>query len=58
MMKILVTNDDGVFSESLWALAAELFASRQGADYIRTHDVAALKDALNVVTALSSDVRV
>jgi dihydropteroate synthase len=29
-------------------LAAELWASTQGADYIRTHDVAALHDALRV----------
>lgn len=33
-------------------LAAELFAVRQGADYIRTHDPAALKDALAVEKAL------
>ena len=34
------------------SLAAELFAIRQGADYIRTHDPAALKDALKVRRAL------
>lgn len=33
-------------------LAAELFAASQGADYIRTHDPAALRDALIVTTAL------
>jgi dihydropteroate synthase type 2 len=33
-------------------LAAELFAIRQGADYIRTHDPAALKDALRVLETL------
>jgi dihydropteroate synthase type 2 len=33
-------------------LAAELFAIRQGADYIRTHDPAALKDAITVEKAL------
>jgi dihydropteroate synthase type 2 len=33
-------------------LAAELFAARQGADFLRTHDVAALKQALSVWTAL------
>jgi dihydropteroate synthase type 2 len=33
------------------SLAAELFAVWQGADYIRTHDVAALRDALIVLTA-------
>lgn len=35
-------------------LAAELFAARSGADYIRTHDVAALRDALTVFEALES----
>ena len=34
------------------SLAAELFAVEQGATHIRTHDPAALKDALAVVTAL------
>ncbi|MEQ9366269.1 MAG: dihydropteroate synthase [Leptospirales bacterium] len=33
-------------------LAAELFAARQGADYIRTHDPAALRDGLTIDTAL------
>ena len=33
-------------------LAAELFAASQGADYIRTHDPAALRDALTVTAAL------
>src|SRR6202789_585367 len=37
-------------------LAAELFAARQGADYIRTHDPAALKDALAVGKALDGRV--
>lgn len=36
------------------SLAAELFAAAQGADYIRTHDPAALKDALAVVHALDA----
>ncbi len=35
-------------------LAAELYAARSGADYIRTHDVAALRDALTVFEALES----
>ena len=35
-------------------LAAELFAAAQGADYIRTHDPAALRDALTVTAALSA----
>jgi dihydropteroate synthase len=33
-------------------LAAELFAASRGADYLRTHDVAALRDALAVWSAL------
>jgi len=37
------------------SLAAELFAIRQGADHIRTHDPAALRDALRINAALSSD---
>lgn len=36
-------------------LAAELFAARQGAEYIRTHDVRALRDALRVAGALEGD---
>lgn len=35
------------------SLAAELYAAWQGVDYIRTHDVAALKDALTVLNALA-----
>jgi dihydropteroate synthase type 2 len=35
-------------------LAAELYAVRQGADYIRTHDPKALKDALLVTEALET----
>jgi dihydropteroate synthase type 2/dihydropteroate synthase type 3 len=34
-------------------LAAELYASLHGADYIRTHDVAALKDAYRVWKAIN-----
>lgn len=34
-------------------LAAELFAAWQGADYLRTHDVAAARDALTVLAALT-----
>jgi dihydropteroate synthase type 2 len=34
-------------------LAAEIFAASQGADYIRTHDVAAIRDALTVLGALT-----
>jgi len=35
-------------------LAAELHAATQGADYIRTHDPAALSDALTVFQAIKS----
>ncbi len=35
------------------SLAAELYAAWQGVDYIRTHDVAALHDALTVVHAIA-----
>ncbi|MFE3739051.1 dihydropteroate synthase [Streptomyces sp. NPDC059134] len=35
-------------------LAAELYAARSGADFIRTHDVAALRDALTVFGALEA----
>ncbi|HEX2151468.1 MAG TPA: dihydropteroate synthase [Stellaceae bacterium] len=35
-------------------LAAELFAASHGADYIRTHDPAALRDALTVTAALNA----
>jgi dihydropteroate synthase type 2 len=36
-------------------LAAELFAAAQGADYMRTHDPAALRDALAVTAALQQE---
>jgi dihydropteroate synthase type 2 len=36
-------------------LAAELFAAAQGADYIRTHAPAALRDALAVTAALENE---
>jgi dihydropteroate synthase len=36
-------------------LAAELYAAAQGADYIRTHDTAALRDALAVTAALAAE---
>jgi dihydropteroate synthase type 2 len=36
------------------SLSAEIFAIRQGADYIRTHEPAALKDGLAVLGALDS----
>jgi dihydropteroate synthase type 2 len=37
-------------------LAAEIFAAWQGADYIRTHDVAAARDALTLLSAITSEV--
>jgi dihydropteroate synthase type 2 len=36
-------------------LAAEIFAAWQGADYIRTHDVAAVRDALTVLAAIAHE---
>ncbi len=42
-----------VGERSAATLAAELFAARQGADYLRTHDVAALRDGLKVLAALA-----
>lgn len=36
-------------------LAAELYAAARGADYIRTHDPAALHDGLTVIRALSEE---
>lgn len=36
-------------------LAAELFAARQGVDWIRTHDVRSLSDALRIGLALEGD---
>jgi dihydropteroate synthase len=38
-------------------LAAELYAAAHGADYIRTHDPAALHDALAVTAALAAEAR-
>jgi dihydropteroate synthase type 2 len=36
-------------------LAAEIFAAWQGADYIRTHDVAAARDALALLAAIARE---
>ena len=36
-------------------LAAEVFAAWQGADYLRTHDVAATRDALTVLAAIARE---
>jgi dihydropteroate synthase type 2 len=35
------------------SLGAELYAASQGVDYVRTHDVAALRDALTVHDAIA-----
>lgn len=39
-------------------LAAELLAARNGADFIRTHDPASLRDGLAVVSALKDSARI
>ena len=39
------------------SLAAELYAAAHGADLIRTHDVAALRDALAVIDAVAAEER-
>ncbi len=44
----------GVAEAGPATLAAELFAAANGADWLRTHDVAALKQALEVQAALQS----
>jgi dihydropteroate synthase type 2 len=36
-------------------LAAEIFAAWQGADYIRTHDVAAAHDAFTLLAAIGNE---
>ena len=36
-------------------LAAEIFAAWQGADYIRTHDVAAARDAFTLLAAIAGE---
>jgi dihydropteroate synthase type 2 len=36
-------------------LAAEIWAAAEGVDYIRTHDVRALRDALNVLAAIRNE---
>ena len=42
-----------VQSRGAATLAAEIFAAQRGADFIRTHDVGAIRDALKVLSALS-----
>jgi dihydropteroate synthase len=43
----------GIAQSGAATLAAEIFAAWQGADYIRTHDVAAARDALTVLSAIA-----
>jgi dihydropteroate synthase type 2 len=43
----------GIAQSGPATLAAEIFAAWQGADYIRTHDVAAARDALIVLGAIA-----
>jgi dihydropteroate synthase type 2 len=50
-----ITGRDAPEQRGAATLAAELFASTHGADYIRTHDPAALRDALAVTTALDAE---
>src|SRR5205807_8522938 len=48
-----ITGRDDPAERGAASLAAELYAAAQGADYIRTHDPAALSDALKVADALA-----
>jgi len=50
-----VTGRDVPEQRGAATLAAELFAAAHGADYIRTHDPAALHDALAVTEALDAE---
>lgn len=43
----------GIWQAAAASLAAELYAAWQGVDYIRTHDVGALHDALTVLDAVA-----
>jgi dihydropteroate synthase type 2 len=50
-----ITGRDDPAERSAATLAAELYAAAHGADYIRTHDAAALRDALAVTAALEDE---
>jgi len=50
-----VTGRDAPEQRGAATLAAELFAAAHGADYIRTHDPAALRDALAITEALDAE---
>jgi dihydropteroate synthase type 2 len=47
-----ITGRDDPAERGAASLAAELYAATQGADFIRTHDAAALRDGLAVTAAL------
>jgi dihydropteroate synthase type 2 len=47
------TTGRAIADVSAATLGAELYAAAQGVDYIRTHDVAALRDALTVQNAIA-----
>src|SRR5260370_503780 len=49
-----ITGRDVPAERGAASLAAELYAAAHGADYIRTHDPAALRDGLKVMTALAA----
>lgn len=48
--------DRDVAASGAATLAAELYAARAGADYLRTHDVGALRDALAIEAALAEKI--
>ncbi|HYM72957.1 MAG TPA: dihydropteroate synthase [Stellaceae bacterium] len=52
-----VTGRQGPGELGAATLAAELYAAARGADYIRTHDPGALRDALKVMAALDDAAR-
>jgi len=50
-----VTGRQGTAERGPGTLAAELYAAANGADYIRTHDPASLRDGLTVMAALRAE---
>jgi dihydropteroate synthase type 2 len=52
-LRVLIGKD--VTQAAPATLAAEIFAAWQGADFIRTHDVAAVRDALTVLIAIKRE---
>jgi dihydropteroate synthase len=51
---VAITGRQAPMQRGAATLAAELYAAAHGADYIRTHDPAALRDALAVTEALAA----